>query len=500
MSLFQSVKRLFKHSAVYGIGHIVSRSINFLLLPLYTNLFPRDDYGVVGLMFTYIAILTIVYTYGLDAAFFRFYIVDNSKENRERVFSTSFFTILITSILFSGTLLLSSDSICQLVFSSQVLELGIDLSVLVKFASGILLFDALSFLPFLILRAEERPAHFAVFKILNVLFNVAGNVFFLGFLKMDITGIFIANLIASASTFLLLFPIALKRVRFIFSSAKLKELLAFGIPYLPSTLAVVIMDTIDRPLLERLASIDAAGLYNAGVKLGMFMSLFVAAFRFAWHPFFLSTSKQENARDIFAKVFTYVITACFGAFLILGLFIDDIARFKVAGYSLIGQQYWSSTIVVPVVMLAYIFYAAYLNFLIGIYLEKKTKYLPYITIAGMVGNLVVNILFIPTLGIMGAAWARLVAYVIMAVLLYFVGQKLYYVSYEWKRILKLCSVVAVVYFTGRSEFIYHSVLLKSGLIILFPGLLYITGFFDRIELLKINELFRRILPGVRRTG
>ena len=101
MSVFQSITRLFKHSAVYGVGHIISRSIYFLLLPLFTNIFPRDEYGVVGLMFTYIAILTILYTYGLDAAFFRFYILDDSPEKRKVIFSTAFFTILATSVLFS---------------------------------------------------------------------------------------------------------------------------------------------------------------------------------------------------------------------------------------------------------------------------------------------------------------------------------------------------------------------------------------------------------------
>src|SRR4030067_2501918 len=174
--------------------------------------------------------------------------------------------------------------------------------MLIRLASGILFFDSLAFLPFLILRAEERPVPFAIFKIINVFINVAGNIVLLGFLKFGISGIFVANLIASSLTFVIMIPVCIKRIGFVFSFAKLRELFAFGIPYLPSTLAVVIMDTIDRPLLEQLADLEAAGLYNAGGKLGMFMALFVSAYRFAWHPFFLSTSKQENAKDIFSKI------------------------------------------------------------------------------------------------------------------------------------------------------------------------------------------------------
>jgi len=488
MSIFSSIKRLFKHSAVYGIGHIVSRSINFLLLPLYTNIFPRDDYGVVGLMFTYIAILTIVYTYGLDAAFFRFYILEDDPAQRRKIFSTSFLTILVTSVIFSGIIFLNADAISRLIFSAEVRQLPVRLPHLIRLASGILMFDALSFLPFLILRAEERPVPFAIFKIINVLINVLSNILLLGVFKMGIDGIFLANLIASFSTFLILAPVGFKHIGFAFSLDRLKELFASGIPYLPSTLAVVIMDTIDRPMLERLDSIEAAGLYNAGVKLGMFMALFVAAYRFAWHPFFLSTSKQENAKSIFSRVFTYVLLACFSVFLFFSLFIDDIARLSIHGYSLIGQKYWESTVVVPVVMLAYVFYAAYLNFLIGIYLEKKTKYLPYITIAGMIGNLLANYFLIPVMGIMGAAWARLVAYFIMAVALYFVGQRLYPVRYEWGRVLRLCLTVAIVFAVGKMDVISQHFMLKLVLFVLFPVFLFIVRFFDDSEKNKIRQL------------
>lgn len=498
MSIFQNIKRLFKHSAIYGIGHIVSRSINFLLLPLYTNILPRDDYGVVGLLFTYIAILTIVYTYGLDAGFFRFYILEDSREGRISIFSTAFITIVVTSIVLSGILFFAAGPVAQAVFSKEVLRLSLDLPYLMRLAGGILFFDSIAFLPFLILRAEERPRAFVFFKLINVLCNVGGNVVFLGILKMGVNGIFLANLFASTVTFLFLLPITVKNVRPVFSTATVKELFAFGLPYIPSNLALVIMDTIDRPFLERLAGIEAAGLYNAGVKLGMFMSLFVAAFRFAWNPFFLSTSKQENAKATFSKVFTYVLLACFTVFLIISFYVDEIARLRLFGYSLIGEQYWQSTVVVPVVMLAYIFYAAYLNFLIGIYLDKKTKYLPYITIAGMLGNLVANYTLIPLLGIMGAAWARLVAYLIMAASLYVVGQRLYYVQYEWLRIIKLCLVVGAVFAVGQIDFISRSILLEAGLLLIFLFTLMISGVVQRNEIHRMRRLVSDFMPAARK--
>ena len=499
MSIFVSIKRLFKHSAVYGIGHIITRSIGFLLLPLYTNVFPRDEYGVAGLMFTYLAIMLIFYTYGLDAAFFRYYILEKDNDKRKTIFSTAFFMVLTTSVLFSGLIILWAGFIAKSLFSADIQVLNINLAALVRVGAGILAFDALGFLPFLILRAQEKSIPFVVYKFINILIVVASNIYFLGYLKTGIEGIFYANLLASAFTFFMLLPVSIKNLALKFSQITLKDLFAFGLPYLPSTLSVVIMDTIDRVFLERLADVEAVGLYNAGAKLGMFMALFVAAYRFAWHPFFLSTSKQENAKVIFSKVFTYVVLACVFVFIFISLFIDNIAQFSIGSFHLIGESFWESTVVVPVIMLAYILYAVYVNFLIGIYLYKKTKYLPLITVAGMLGNVIANYFLIPHYGIMGAAWARPIAYFIMAVSLYFVSRKFYQIDYEWKRIVLLSVLTAVVFVISRFSIINTNLLYKFILLVSFPILLYITGFFHKEEISKIKSILsvRKVSAGGR---
>jgi len=385
MSITASVKKLFQHSAVYGMGHILNRLITFLLIPLYTNTFAREELGVYTLVFSYIAILTIIYSYGMDTAFFRFYILDDTPKGRDRIFSTAFITIILTSLAFSWAIYFFRVPIAADIFSVDVQKLSVNLPLMVSMGAGILFFDSLVLMPFLILRAEEKPLPFILFKFLNVVINFVCNIVLLVWMKMGVEGIFIANLISSALTFLLMLPVALGHFKFAFHWPTFKELFAFGIPYLPSTLSVNLMDTIDKIILERLDSVSIVGLYGPNAKLGMFMALFITAFRFAWHPFFLSTSKQENAKEIFTKVFTYVLLACSFVFVFFSLFIDDIVRLRFGHFSLLGEEFWEGTVVVPIIFLAYIFYAAYLNFIIGIYLEKKTKYLPFITGAGIVG-------------------------------------------------------------------------------------------------------------------
>lgn len=490
MSIFASVKRLFQHSAVYGMGHILNRLITFLLIPLYTNTFPQDQLGVYTLVFSYIAILTIIYSYGLDTAFFRFYILDDTPQGRNRVFSTSFITIILTSALFSLAIYLFRQPVAVHMFSSDIQNLPVNLPFLVTLSAGILFFDSLMLMPFLILRAEEKPFQFIFFKFLNVVINFVCNIVLIIGLDMGIEGIFIANLISSSATFFLMLPIVLKHFHVSFSWPTFKELFAFGIPYLPSTLSVNLMDTIDKIILEKLDSVETVGLYGPNAKLGMFMALFITAFRFAWHPFFLATSKQENAKQVFQKVFTYVLFACSVVFLFFSLFINDIVRIQIGDFNLLGRDYWEGTIVVPIIFLAYIFYAAYLNFIIGIYLEKKTKYLPLITGAGILGNVIALVTLIPLFGYVGAAWARVVAYMIMATALYIVGQRLYPVQEEWGRIFKMVLVVAALFFVGRSDYFMSRILAKSVIFLFYPVLLWLVRFYEKNELSTLKQMLR----------
>jgi O-antigen/teichoic acid export membrane protein len=487
VSVFVGIKRLFKHSAVYGVGHIVSRSINFLLLPLYTNILPRDVYGVAGLMFAYISFLMILYTYGVDAAFFRYYILEENVQKRKTIFSTAFLTVTSTTVLLSTSIFVMAEPIANLMFSAEVRNLGVNLVLLVEITSGILLLDAIAFLPFLMLRAEERSLVYAIYKFINVIVNIGANVFFLIVMDLGIEGLFYANLCASGVVFILLLRTAFRNLSFSFSGKNLKELLLFGLPYIPSNFSFVVMDMVDRPMLERLAGIESAGLFNAGVKLGMFMALFVAAFRFAWNPFFLTTSKQDNAREIYARVLSYLLLACFTVFLAISMFVDDLVRFDGFGFTLIGEEYWSSTVVVPVIMLAYLIYAAYNNFLVGVYLKKKMQYLAYITVTGMIVNVVANYLLIPKLDIMGPAWARLASYSVMAVCLYFVSQRLYPIDFEWLRITKLVVIALGLFAISTLDAVAGNLFLKAIVFLSFPGVLYLSGFFNKQELARIKR-------------
>ena len=480
--MLRHLKRLTKHSAVYGLGHIITRLVNFLLLPLYTHKLPTDDFGASQVVYAFIAVMTIIYTFGIDAAFLRYFILSDDKEKRRQVFSTAFWAIFSAVILFTFCTIYFSDWIGRLLISEG------DYSNLIQLTGIILMFDALAFLPFLYLRAEEKSALYTLLKFVNVLINVALNVYLIVYLKRGVEAIFVANAWASGLTFVSLLYIIIKQISFKFNKDDFRALLKFGLPFLPSALSVVILDLIDRPILEKLAGLEATGIYSAGAKLGIFMALIVTAFRFAWHPFFLSTSRQENAKEIFARVLTYFTFICCFIFLLVSLFIDDIVRAKIFGVTIFGRQYWSATAVVPPILASYIFYGMYVNFMVGIYLQEKTKYLPFITFAGAAINIIANLILIPQIGIMGGAWSRLIGHATMCFMLLLFAQRFYKIDYEYFRLFKLGIVTVIAFFIGYNYHGAAELLIKFGIFAAAPVALFLIGFFEKREIITFKKL------------
>ncbi len=437
--MLQNIKRLTKHSIVYGIGHILSRFIGFLLLPIHTNYLLPEQYGTAALLFSSLAILNIVFTFGMDVSFLRFFILEEGREGKKNIFSTIFWTVLTAGLCFSAILFLFPETFSNIIFRS------VRYIRLIRLASGILLADALALIPFLVLRSEEKSVQFVIVKFLNIGINLGLNILFVIHLRRGVFGIFLANLYASVLTLIILLPVIWKWLRFQFQKYRLIESLKFGLPYIPAGLALLVMDQIGRFFLDRMIGKEATGLFSASYKLGMFMALIVAAFRFAWHPFFLSTSKEKNAPQIFARVLTYFLVVTGWVFVVISLFIDEIAHIQLFGVRLFGQGFTAGLSIVPIVLLAYICYGMYIHFIVGVYLKKKTFYLPIVTGIGAAVGVLMNFILVPRFEIMGAAWATFSAYFMMAAVLYVVNRHLYPIRYEFLRILKIIFVVSLIF-------------------------------------------------------
>ena len=478
--MFDKLKELTKDTAIYGISTMVGRFLNFILVPLYTNIFLPADYGIIQLIYAYIGILNIVFIYGLDSAYLKFAAFKDIGDEKDN-FSTPYISVFVTSLLISFLIIINIDAI------GSSLRIPSGYQYLIYLAVAILFLDANAVIPFLKLRLDRRAKIFSLYKIINISVNIFLNIYLILILQWGIEAIIISNLIASAVSLMLLSFTIIKNFKLKFHALLFKRMLKFGLPFLPAGFAVMLVQVIDVPILEKLTDLKTVGIYKANYKLGIFMMLFVNMFQFAWQPFFLQNAKELNAKEMFSKILTYFTLVGSIILVVLSLFITDLAQIKIAGFSLVGSQYWAGLQIVPIILLAYLINGMYSVFSAGIYIEEKSIYVPFITGTGALVNVVANFLLIPVLSFTGAAIATLASYFVMALGYYYVTQKFFKVKYELKRIKHIFIAVLLVgilfyylYSIGSLLFSYKIILL-----ILFTLYIYFVAVNrDEINLIK----------------
>lgn len=472
----KKLKELLGDTLVYGISNVVARFINYLLVPFYTDVFKPGQYGIVGLVYAGISFLNVIFTFGMESAYLRY---AKDREKARDVFKTIQLGLLASASLLALLLWLLAPAIMPL------MSLEPETRNFYLFMIGILWFDTLSIVPFAELRLVRKSVLFAVLKTGNVIINIALNFYLILSLGWGIEAVFLANLIASGLTTLVLWLLTAAMWRGSWSRPVLRKALVFGLPFVPAGLGYAINETLDRFLLNNYLSQDMisglygpdfttesiVGIYNACYKLGVFMLLLVQMFRMAWQPFFLRHSDDPDAKNLFSDVFRYFNLAAGFVFLAVALFVEQIVQIKVPLLDayLIGQDYWMGLPIVPVLLGAYWFQGWYMNFSAGIFIEEETKVLPKITLLGAAITVVANLILIPILGMMGSAIATLISYASMAMLLFGKSRNVYPIPYQLGRSFLMMAIAALLVFiqpalvsyTG-SEWISSFLLLLLG--------------------------------------
>jgi O-antigen/teichoic acid export membrane protein len=436
------LRKLAKQTVIYGGTSMVSRFLNYLLLPFHTYIFGNPEaYGIVNEFYAYLALLLVVLSYGMETTFFRF---SQTEQDKKKVFQTALASLLATSSLFI---------VLGLLFASPI-SAGMGYEKHPEYIQWFVIMlglDAMTFVPYAKLRVENRSYLFAALKISNVLFNVLFNVFFLWLCpKMLENGIFtdivshiynphigigyifISNLIASVIQFVLLF-FTHKTFKPSLDWALLKRMLKYAYPLMILGLAGIVNETIDRIMFKYLAA-DAQhsamyylGVYSACAKIAIVMTLFREAFRFAAEPFFFSLYKQHNDKERYSQVMTYFVIVCGFIFLLVMMYIDAFQYFT-------GKNYREGMSVVPIMLLAYWILGINFNLSIWYKLTGRTQYGAYISVGGAVLTVLFNWLLIPLIGYIGAAWTHLITYLAMTIVSYSLGQKHYPVPYDLRKI------------------------------------------------------------------
>ena len=433
------------NTLVYGLGNIFNRAITFLLLPLYINVMTPVEYGALNLIYPFLALMNVVYMYGMDAAFMRFFIPEKDKQRRQEIFSVVYMSILITTIIITVVLFLTQASLSTLLLGDD------PAGSVFALAFFILMLDGLSFMPVLYYRSVQKPLRYVSIIFAEVVINLSLNVLLVGFWGWGLKGVLVANISSSLIKLLFASPAIFRNLSFTWNNQLWKDLLKFGLPTVPAVLFAMVVALGDRFLIKHFFDQATVGIYSAGYKIGMVMALMVTAFRFAWHPFFLSLADQENARETFARILTLFLIVGSFVFLLVSLLAPPVLTMDFYGKSIITPQYADGLRIVPLILLAYLFQGVYVNLVVGMYLKKKTYLAPLFTGTGMIINLATNLVLMGVFhyGFMSAGIAALASYIGQSLLLYYVSQRFYPIPYEIAKLIKLGFLVAALFFLPR---------------------------------------------------
>lgn len=455
------VKSLVKDTAIYGLSSIIGRFLNWCLVPLYVYVFPTQEYGIVSYLYSFTAVALVVLNYGMETGFFRY---ASRSDDPDKVYTTSLLSVGTTSLLFMLFASLFITPISAVIKLEQYPQYVWMLAIVVAI-------DAFSNLPFAYLRFKNRAMRFAAIKMLNVGLNIGLNIFFIiacpwiddnapsmiawfyqpfGGAEFGIGWIFVANFISSCVILLMLLP-ELTGLKYRFDASLLRTMLRYSWPLLILGIAGIMSQNMGQMIIPYLfddqqAAQSMVGIYGANIKIAIVMVMFTQAFRYAYEPFIFAQSKGEDKTQSYCDAMKFFIIFGLLIFLVVMFFLPVLKYF-------ISPDYWGGLRIVPVMMMAELFFGVFFNLSLWYKLTDRTQWGMYFSLIGFVVMLVLNIWLVPMLGpvdgYIGSAWAAFIGYLVMMILSYFIGRRYYPLPYDIKRIALYIAIAAINFFIGE---------------------------------------------------
>jgi O-antigen/teichoic acid export membrane protein len=478
--MFERLKELMRHSAVYGLGGIVARVLGVLLLPLYTRYLSPRDYGLIETLVALSAVLTALVAQAMKSAFFRFYF--DSKEERRRllVVRTAFWYVAAasTATLIAGVVF--AEPISWVLFGTTshgglVIAAFIGLWAAMNYEQMTSLF-----------RVEQRSGAYVLATMTNVGITIAATVLLVVVFEQGPIGVLVGNFTGTLIVYAALLVYSRRALGLQFDRSLYRAMNRFGLPLVPSAVALWLTNFSDRFFLVKLSDLHEVGLYSIGVRLASSIVLLLTAFRLAWPAFAYSIDDDREAGRTYSFVLTYVVYVCCWLALGLGLLAPWLLKL------ITTEPFYPAQNVVAPLAFGVAAFGAYVVVQIGTGRARQTRSNWLVTGAAAAVDIALNLVLIPPYGRMGAAIATVAAYTALFVMMAWRAQRVFPVPYQWRRVVTLA--VAAVGLTVLGKLIGGPLALALGLTAAYPVVLALLGFYlpaERRRLLRFLPILGR---------
>jgi O-antigen/teichoic acid export membrane protein len=479
------LRRLATTGAAYTAASILSKVIAVALLPLYTRYLTLTDYGAAEVMFATIVSASIVVRFGLIEALLRFYYKDD--EDPDRVVASTFAGLFWFATVGALVALPFATPIAEaLLDPKRAAEVG-QMAELVRISIGGLWVLTMFEFMLTLFRLEERARAFFVTTILNVLVTIGLTVILVVGAGEGARGLLVGSYASGAVFVLGLIVLHWRRLSLRFDRHLLRRLLRFGLPTMPAEASLYLLNFVDRIIIVRSLGLAEAGLYSLAVKFAQAVNVLVRGFQLAWPPLAYSIRDDGEARRAYATVVTLFVAAC--AFVVTGMWL--FSRWIVR--ALAAPKFFDSYEAVGLITTAVTLYALYMVLVVILGRTGRTEFNFPATIAALAANVALNLILVPTLGIVGAGLALVASYVVVLALMYVFTQRLFPVPYQWGRLARVVLTAAIL--VGAGELLmptsgFTGLLGRAALFAAYPLALFASGFFtpgERVWLARLRH-------------
>lgn len=477
--MFSEIKKLVKHSGIYALGVGLNAALAFLLTPIYTRFLSQSDFGRLEILQTFLKVLLFLIPLGVGSAILKCYHRDApTAKEKIALMSTAFWFIFWVALAIIFILSFFATPLGWFL-------VGLNFPLLIYLLLAASFFTVLIELGLSFLRAQEKSKYYTLIFLFRFILTLILTIYLVGGLKFGLSGVILANLVAQGATFLFFLPKIRSYVKISYSKAALTKLLSFGLPILPASIAMWVMDLSDRYFLRFFSDLKEVAIYSLGYRVGFILEVFlVIPFQLAWPAFAFRLAKRKDHRQIYARILTYFFLLGIFSSLALSLFAPELVKI------LAPSSYEAAAGIVPLVSLAYVFYGLHFILVTGLHLAGKTKYYPLLIIFPALLNILLNFYFVPLYGMEGAALTTLVAFTFLCVLTYFEAQYFYPLKQEWRRLAKI-AFWGLIIFLGASFLPPLPLVARMFLLLLFPLLLWFSHFLELEEKERIKIWLKR---------
>jgi len=461
--MIAELRKLVRHSGIYGLGIVASKLVGFVMIPVYTRFLQPRDYGVLELLDLMLFLATTFASMGIYGAVFRFYAVYPSEKDKKEVVGTALYYSAGCSLSVTLVLAWLAPLIARGLLGSA------DYGHYVRIVAATFFFSNLCEVPLAYLQARERSVTFVSVSVSRTVLGAASLAVALALLRWGVQGVLFANCLTNAVAGLTLTIVTLRDLPSRLAKEKLKQMLRYGLPLIPGALASFVLTFSDRFFLRHFGTLADVGVYALGYKLAMVVGLLTnSPFALTWQWQQFDIAAKENAKELYARIQLYQLLVS----LLVGVAVTVLARDALR--ILTPETYWDGARIVPFIVLCYILDNTRTVILSSILVQRATHYEAWIGAVVTLTDLLLNYVLISRYLAMGAASATLLAYALRLALTYLAAQHVHSVRYDYLRCGLALASAALIYML--SLLFRLPVAASVGINLLLLGLFGLTTF------------------------